>query len=299
MAVSKSLRELTKPPILRVTRYDLVSSFMIAVIVALVVSVIYLTVVWYSNRISKPTVLPVLELIEIPGGVDDGSVDETLRVESPDDPLDDPSLEDAPDVETEIEEMIEHVVELSPEAAQQAQQQFELDVESSGKSGSVEGTGRRALGKGAGQQGMPREQRWFVRFSDHGGLEEYARQLEFFGIELGALLDGNRLVYLARLRSPRPVTRTVSSGGGETRLYMTWQGGNLRRWDVQLFQKAGVDVGVGTVFHFYPPETEAMLATLEREHRNVPVKRIRRTYFVVRRNGATYEFRVTRQTYFR
>jgi hypothetical protein len=299
MAVSKSLRESLKPPILRVTRYDLVSSFMIAVVAALVVSVIWLTVVWYSNRISKPAVPPVLELIEIPGGVDDGSIDETLRIDSPDDPLDDPSLEDAPEVETEIEEMIEHVVELSPEAAQQVQQQFELDVESSGKSGSVEGTGRRALGRGAGQQGMPRDQRWFVRFSDHGGLEEYARQLQFFGIELGALLEGNRLVYLARLGSPQPVTRTVSSGGGEKRLYMTWQGGNLRRLDVQLFHKAGIDVGVGTVFHFYPPETEAMLAKSEREYRNVPVKQIRRTYFVVRRSGATYKFVVTRQTFFR
>ena len=145
---------------------------------------------------------------------------------------------------------------------------------------------------------MPREQRWFVRFGDRGTLSEYARQLDFFGIVLAALLPGGKMVYISQLSKAKPKTRTVTSGSNEKRMYMTWQGGGRRKTDLELFQKVGINVGSGLIFHFYPNKTELMLARLERDYRKRPIKQIRRTYFVVRRKRSAYEFVVARQSYF-
>ncbi|MGH7200365.1 MAG: hypothetical protein ACREJB_07145, partial [Planctomycetaceae bacterium] len=127
---------------------------------------------------------------------------------------------------------------------------------------------------------------------------EYARQLDFFGIELGALLPEGKLVYLSNLSNSTPSKKIISTGSGEQRLYMTWRGGGRKLADVQLFQKAGVDVRSATIFHFYPQKTEQMLARLELSYRNRPVREIRRTYFAVERAGNGYQFVVTRQSYF-
>lgn len=286
------------PPVLRVTRFDRVSSLLMAIVAGLVLGVLSLFVVWYANRPPAPIEDVPLELVELPGGFEDGSIDETLRLESPEDPTQDPSLAEIPAEENEIQEVLENVLTLSEEATQIVQQQFETDARNQGRAGSATGTGRRALGFGPGESGIPREQRWFVRFDETGSIELYARQLDFFGIELGAILSGGKLIYLSELSADRPTTRTVESGASEKRLYMTWQGGGRRVADLQLFKKAGVEVGSGTIFHFYPPQTEALLAKLERDYAGRPVDQIRRTYFAVKPTRNGYEFVVTQQTYF-
>lgn len=146
---------------------------------------------------------------------------------------------------------------------------------------------------------MPREQRWFVRFSDTGFLTDYARQLDSFGIVLGLLQNG-KLYYVSNLSRPKPAKQVRISGVGEKRLYMTWQGGNRRKADLKLLAKAGLTVGRSDIiFHFYPRRTELLLARKERDYAHRPVSQIRRTYFVVRQAGSAYEFVVTRQRYFR
>ena len=286
------------PPVLQVTRYDRVSSLLMAVVIGLVLSVASLFVVWIVNRPPAPVEDVPLELVELPGGFEDGSIEETLRLDSPEDPTQDPSLAETPAEESEIQEVLENVLTLSEEATQIVQEQFETDARNQGRAGSATGTGRRALGFGPGESGIPREQRWFVRFDETGSIELYARQLEFFGIELGAILPGGKLVYLSQLTNPKPATRTVASGANEKRLYMTWQGGGRKVADMQLFQRAGIDVGGGTIFHFYPPKTENLLAQLERDYRGRPVDQIRRTYFAVKPMRDGYQFVVTQQTYF-
>jgi hypothetical protein len=152
------------------------------------------------------------------------------------------------------------------------------------------------LGSGTGTGGYPREQRWLVRFGDLQSVDEYARQLDYFGIELGALVGG-KLNYVSKLSNAQPRLQTATSGANEKRLYMTWQGGNRKQADVQLLKKAGVEVGSGTIFHFYPKETEDRLALLELNYRNRRASDIRRTYFAVKRGDAGYDFEVIRQTY--
>lgn len=285
-------------PVMRVTLYDSVSSWAISLFFGLLVTCSMVMVVWLTTRAAKPPDAIPVELVELPGGFEDGSPDETLRVDSPEPESRDASPAEMASDETEIAEAIESVVQMSDAATQQVQQQFESGVQNTGKVGSAKGTGRRALGSGKGTGGLPREQRWFVKFGDRIPLEEYAKQLQFFGIELGALLPDGRLAYLSNLGGPTPQVRYAASGAGETRMYMTWQGGERRTADVQLFAKAGLEVRNDTViFHFYPPKTENELATLEATYRNRPVKQIRRTYFSVEPEGRIYKFSVYRQIF--
>jgi hypothetical protein len=299
MAESTSQSDHRKSPVMRVTQYDQVSSSLIAVVLALIIAVLWLSIVWFTNRLPQTENDVALEMIDLAGGAEDGSPDEELLVESPEDPVDDPSQIDTPTEENQVEEMLDSVVELSDKATQQVQQQMQTDLTNSGKVGSAAGTGKRALGFGPGKKGLPREQRWFIKFSDRGSLIDYARQLDYFKIELGALLRNGQMIYLSNVSADKPVSRKATSGADEKRLYMTWQGGQRRTSDLSLFKKAGYDVTGAILFHFYPKETENRLLLREKQYRNKKFDEIRRTYFTVRSSSGGYDFDVTRQTYFR
>ena len=282
---------------MRVTGYDRVSSLMISIVLGLIVGVVAVIAWWSTTRPPQQEILVPLEMVELSGGSEDGAPDETLQVESPEDPNPNPSPTEELLDENELTETLENVVELADRANQQLQQQQSNAAETSGTPGSAAGTGRRALGSGPGSGGIPREQRWFIRYADRVSSDEYARQLDFFKIELGVLQPTGQLVYVSNVSQPKPTTRVSKSGAGEKRLYMTWQSGERRVADEALFKKAGVNVAGGILFHFYPADTERLLATLEQRYANRKPDEIRRTYFVVVKKGRGYDFVVTRQTY--
>lgn len=285
-------------PILRVTRYDQVSSWLIALVGGLGLSVFVLTVAWVSIQpVTVKEPVP-LEIVEISGGIEEGSIEESLKLESPEAESEQATLAEEDAAEPEVQETLDNVMDVADEATNQAERQFEFQTRNAGKKGSASGTGKRALGIGSGKGGVPREQRWFVSYNDRETLEEYGRQLDFFHIELGLLTGDGKLIYLSKLSQPKPVSRTTASGRGEARLYMTWQGGARRKADQQLFQRAGIEVGQSVMLQFYPPETEQKLARLELDYKKRPLGEIRRTAFSTRPVANGYEFFVTSQTYF-
>lgn len=295
-------------PVMHVTLYDWVSSWTLSLFVGVLVACLGVVAVWVTSRPPKPSTATPVELVEMGGGYEDGAPDETLRVDSPEPETKDASpTEVSSDDPVEIAQAVDSVVQVTETATDQVQQQFDqaeqvsgTGIQNVGKVGSAKGTGRRPLGTGGGGTGgVAREQRWFVRFADRIPIPEYAKQLEFFGIELGALLPDGRLAYLAKPSASTPQVRYVKTGAGENRMYMTWQGGERRSADVQLFAQAGVEVRSDTViFHFYSKNTENTLARLELDYRNRPAKQIRRTYFSVDPDGGGYKFSVYRQVYF-
>jgi len=286
-------------PVMAVTRYEQVSSLLIAIAIAMILTTMILGALWAATLESDEGGPAEMELVELAGGVEDGQPDETLKVESPEEEIDDPALTEEETEETEIEEVFENVVELSDNAAEQVEQQFETQAENSGKVGSKSGTGSRPLGSGPGEGGVPRHQRWFIRFGEGGSVAEYAKQLDFFGIELGAVFPAQKKLLYVNNFSGTPRRRQVQTGQNEKRLYMNWQSGSLRKTDHKLFQKIGVNTKGAMILHFYPKKTEERLAKLELDFRKRKVKTIRRTIFTVRSRGRGYRFIVTRQTYFR
>ena len=211
----------------------------------------------------------------------------------------DPSLANEETEVTELEEVVEQVTEFAENAAAMVAPNEFSDQRNTGVPGSADGTGGRPLGSGGpGRGGAKREQRWFVEFGDKGDLKSYAAQLDFFGIELGAMFpDESRLVYLNNLSQAKPTSREVKTGDSEKRLFMSWQDGSEERRaaDIELFQKAEIDAGPAVVMHFYPAATEEMLATAEFNYAKKAATEIRRTYFQVKKAGNGYEFTVTRQ----
>lgn len=296
---TQSRRSKHPEPVMRLTFYDRFSSFMMAIVLALIVGVVLVIAYYFSVRRPTESVLVPLEYVEDPGGFEDGSPDETLNVESPEDPIPNASPVEEQMEDEQIEETLESVVELADRATQQVQQVMATDAVTGGTPGSAVGTGGRPLGNGPGTGGLPREQRWFIRFANEGSVDDYAKQLDFFGIELGALFaQRGELVYLSNLTNPSPSKRVVTTGGDQ-RLYMNWQGGTRRQADAELFKRAGIDVSGGVILHFYPKQTEELLARLEKSYANRPVKDIRRTYFVVVPQGGKYTFAISQQHYFR
>ncbi|MDA1215034.1 MAG: hypothetical protein O2955_21235, partial [Planctomycetota bacterium] len=175
---SMTQHHLPPPPVLKVTRYDLFSSQMMAIAIFLGFGVAVLGAYWFVNRLPPPREAIPVEMVELPGGVEDGAIDETLQVDSPEPETDDPSMAEVEAEETQIQETLENVVDVAEEATNQAVQQFQQDTLNTGKIGSAAGSGRRALGAGPGKAGFGREERWFVRWGDRDALETYAAQLD-------------------------------------------------------------------------------------------------------------------------
>ncbi|MCA9031790.1 MAG: hypothetical protein KDA66_13335 [Planctomycetaceae bacterium] len=294
-------KQLEKPspqahqPVLKINAYDRLSAWMIAVVIGLCGLTALAILYWWEVAPEKTDFLVPMEMVESPGGDEDGAPDETLKIESPEDP--DPNATTSEEViePSQITETVEKVVQMSNQATDQAQNVTQA-TQATGIPGSIEGTGRRGLGNGPGQGGIPNEQRWFIQYGDKASIEEYAKQLDFFGIEMGSLQDSGELVYMTNMSSS-PKTRRSRSGKDETRLYMTWQGGTRREADEKLFGKANINARGGVLFHFYPKQTEQLLLQLEYNYAKRSAKEIRRTYFVVVKQGNGYSFVVTRQTY--
>jgi hypothetical protein len=260
------------------------------------VTLVTLIAIWLANMLPTRVLLePVMTAGD--GGWEDGSPDETLSVESPEDPSDDPSVADLPSDVTQLMEITDPVTEMSDRAAELVEDTSFTDQSNSGNPGSAEGTGGRPLGSGGpGRGGAKREQRWMVVFADKSDLNSYARQLDFFRIELGLLKAvENRLIYVSSVSTERPLTREVRTADSEKRLFMNWEGGDRKKADADLCRKAGLDPSGGVFLHFYPPELENRLAELELSYAGRTAAQIRRTVFEVKRSGDSYEFVVTDQ----
>ena len=288
-----------RSPVLRVTFYDRVSSFMMATVAGLFIAVMAII------ALSNPTQPPIdgrvdeVEWVSGVGGLESAVSDSTPRVESPEDLTTNASAIDARLSEQQTEEALETVEQLADTAAQQIEQMMSTAELAVSIPGSSNDNGSGPLGNNDETIAGGPEQRWFIQFSDVESIDEYTRQLDFFEIELGALFpDRGELVYLSNMASTVPKTRAVTVADDD-RLYMTWQGRHRRAADAELFRRAGVDVTGASVLHFYTRETEELLTRLEHAYADRSARQIRRTYFVVVKKGSGYSFAVTQQRYFR
>ncbi len=120
-----------------------------------------------------------------------------------------------------------------------------------GQKASKIGTGK-AFGFGPGPGGgVPREMRWSIVFTPGQTTDEYARQLDFLGVELASPMSGTTLDYASKFSSGAP-QRRVGLVAADKRLYFLWQGAGRKAADVELLQRAGIDVGNKAIFQFYP-----------------------------------------------
>ena len=129
-------------------------------------------------------------------------------------------------------------------------------------------------------------------------LDAYARQLDFFGVELGVAGGGDPNVrYVSKLASRNPTVR-VGDPREEQRLRFLHRSGKLREADRSLVSKAGVDPTGKVVFQFYTPAAYQTLLGLENAKMGSRrIAEVRKTIFGVREVDGRYEFFVIAQEY--
>jgi len=268
---------------LRVTAFDRAVSMLLALLILLGLCVLGLFVIWLTGRgQATQTAVPVVLQPIGEGGMPSGS-DLEINTENPgqQEDLEQPLLRDA----------------LASVSDIVATRLADLDNPLISDPDSVEASGSKGApvrGQGTGGNGIRR--RWEIFFDKGNTIETYARQLDFFGIELGILLPGNQVQYVSGFTQPRPQVR-IGPADAEKRFYLTWQRGDLQQADRELLARAGVDPGNRLILKFLPPEVEAKLAALERAYASGRADQISSTRFGIRREGNGFAFYVISQQY--
>jgi hypothetical protein len=273
---------------LRTNSYDQVSGMLVALLLLVGFGVALLFAIWASKQVwfvQRPLAISLVE--EEPGG-GGSSASMTNDLQEPV-PEEIEQVEDPP-VEVTIEAITE-VVTIQAAVADDIRPMYQ------GK-GQGRGTGD---GRGVGPGGdgtadiIPRWERWVIKYSSES-TDAYARQLDAFGIDLGAVGGGGQNVDYASAFSTGSPRRRSGSANDEKRLYMTWRNGALQEADLELLGRAGVPTQGRIIMQFYPKEIEDQLALLERERSGGrDVKEILKTVFTVRSKGGKYVFEVSDQ----
>jgi hypothetical protein len=143
---------------------------------------------------------------------------------------------------------------------------------------------------------QPRGGEWEVVFADDITVEEYARQLDYFKIEIAAVSKNGKIEYISNVSQRKPEKR-LGHTTADYRLHIGWKKGQLHAADRKLLAKAGISSGDKELWHFFQTETQAQLATLERTYADRSPSEIKRTRFEIRPadKGDGYEFVVIEQ----
>ena len=274
----------------QVSAYDRAASWLVTLLIMSAAAVVALFVIWLTSRMYVPNVSVPIQMENV-GGSEDGSLGDGQELDAPDDEL----LAEQTDLaEPELQETVTMLSDaLAEQLANLDDPLLNAELESGSRKGSGAGDSAPLGGGGDGEGGFPRAQRWRIQF-DNTTLEAYARQLDAFGIELAAIQPG-RVEYAQGFVGGRPQRRTAGEGTQENRLYMSWQGGTLQQFDMQLLQAAGISPRGKLIVQFYPEQVENRLAELERAFANRAANQIRRTTFGIRIAGGRADFYVISQ----
>lgn len=287
--------------------YDRVTSMLMSVVVGAGIVVGWLFLIYktnqeYSARASSP--LQIIEVFGGGGGSPDGTPGSTEKIDVPGaDASPQASNNEEPAGDFEEPAVADTPVAMVDAVAEAGANMAEVDVGAvmprggpvaGGRRASKLGTGGPGLGFGPGDGGVPADQRWSIVYNPGQTPEEYARQLDALGVELAVVAGKNQLMFVSRFSEAAPSKR-YGSGQGDERLYFMWQGRGRKAQDVALLQKAGIEIGEGVVFQFYPKAVETQLAALEVRYRGRQPSEIRFTRFSVVDKGNGYGFEVLAQ----
>ena len=201
------------------SKYDQVTSFLMAVVLGAMLVVGWLALVYVSNQAYASRVTAPMQIIEVGGGggSPDGTPGSTEKIDvagADAAPMASNNPEEAGDFE-------EPSVEQTPGAmldvvAEAGQSLAEVDLGAtmpnggqvaSGKRASKLGSGGPGLGFGPGDGGVAREQRWSIVYNTGQDPQEYARQLDGLGVELAVVSSPEQLLYISHFSDATPTKR--------------------------------------------------------------------------------------------
>jgi hypothetical protein len=271
----------------RISRFDIVTSLFMALILFIGVFVTMLFIVWLTSRWTFPP-RAIAPIIENPAGRADNA--EGLERD-----FEPPSAE-------EVEELLEPTLEETINAVTDAVSNVAATVATNQASTNSKGDSRPPGPEGEGEDIIPRFERWQLNFSAHN-INEYAVQLDFYKIELGAIGGSVQGVDVAYNLAGSPKSHRIVDTEQEKRLYFMWTSPSpLMQYDRQLLSKADISLqGKRQMLKFIPPELENQLAQTELEYAKAKghqlVTEIAKTIFESAPEGTGYKFQVVNQRY--
>lgn len=270
---------------LTVSPYERVASLIIAMLILVGLAVALLFLLWLTSRIFASRMPVDVDWMEIGEG---GGLGGDTELETNMEEL----TQEVEFEEPEFQDTLATIADAVATKAALLEEPTFSDQVGTAKGGP--GGDGRSAGFGPGRPGKPRH--WEVAFLEGNTTTTYARQLDFFKIELGVLMPGNQVEYARNLTKATPDRRS-GPADEEKRYYLTWAKGGLQEADAELLAKAGITAGNRPILKFISRELEIELMKLEKQRAGKNENRIRATYFAIRPKGSGYEFYVRDQTY--
>lgn len=277
---------------LRTSRFDIVTSFFMALILFIGTFALLLFIVWLTSRFSFPP-RPIAPIIENPAG----------RGENPEGFERDFEPPGAEEVEELMEPTLQDTIEAVTDAVSSVA--ASLVTTDTAATATTAGTGagdsRPPGPEGEGEDIIPRFERWQLNFSA-SNLRGYATQLDFYKIELGAIGGSIQGVDVASNLAGSPKKSRIVDTESEKRLYFMWTTPSpLMQFDRQLLQQAGIQLPNRQMLKFIPKDLENQLAQIELDYARSKgynsVTQIAKTVFESKAADGGYAFEVVSQRY--
>ncbi|MEC7566654.1 MAG: hypothetical protein VX738_13315 [Planctomycetota bacterium] len=281
-------REVKFEDLIKISDYDRVTSFLIALNLMMGLAVGILLLMWLSTiDIIRIEPIPVVMVEPKPPGDNPKGYEEDVEA---------PGLEEIQDfTEPRIEETFLAVTDLVTSVS------GALVALNTGATSSSYGTGmgdKRSPGGDGGGGGADYSDRWRVNITARN-IDSFARILDSFGIECVVFGGGVKTFdYAQNLSDTAPTA--YSREKADARGVYDPTDANARLWTSELCVKAGITVQGRFPTHVYPIVLNTKLTELEFASAKAAGKtmdEVRRTTFEVRGSGGSFEFYVTKQEY--
>ena len=300
-------------PVLGVTTYERVTALLLTLIFTLGGLTLAFGGLWAANQRwpTHPALSPILN--QPTAGTDDdfgGDPDGEKNAPglfAPGIPGEDPSSQDDPDRPTADSPALEQILndlkkqfaESLPEFDQLEPSDLPRSILATGSDGKGD---KKKLGTGPGDKGgTETAKRWEIIFESGLTEIEYARQLDFFNIQLTTFSDGKwfRVSGMATTHPTVQVGAVEQKGG----CIFFWRDAGRRQVDLSLIRKAKelTVADDSVVAHFYPREIKSKLLAIETAyaaaHGHPDLHDVAKTKFIVKRTENGYDFEIAKQTY--
>ena len=281
---------------MRTNKVDQTSSFLLSLVVLIGLGVFLLALLFFMRSMSGSAKLIKLQQERVEG--------RGLNAEGLERDFDPPA---ADEVEQLNEPAIEQTLQMVTDAISTISATLE-SIESSmtaNNAGSGKGDSRQAGAEGEGEKIVPRSERWELKFTARD-RRNYALQLEFFKIEIGAIGGGVATVDYVTNVASAPSKKSGTSKEFKGRLYfMSTTQNVLEQYERQILQTAGIPNNSRQILKFISKDTEEKLAQAEatyyteKRNKELRIADIAKTVFECRqiKKGGGYEFIVIDQRY--
>ncbi|MCH2178361.1 MAG: hypothetical protein MK106_06100 [Mariniblastus sp.] len=274
----------------KVSSYDTLNAFLISAIllVGFLVSLVFL--IWLTMILDFSGRQPAaMVAYEEPFGNE--------KPEGFEDDIFEPGVEEFPEVETP---QLKDALEAVTDAVSSVKANLEARDGDAAEMGRGKGFGSRDGGPGNGNADViPEHKRWKIDYESNN-ISEYAKQLSFFAIDIGAIDQNTNSIARISDVGGRPRVISTDRKAENKSLYFAHEKRRMRRWDETLATQNGVQLDGRFTVQFYPMKTRVLLRQIEQAHLTKvgrTLKEVRRTYFKVVPSAGGFEFKLTEMNY--